>query len=256
MSSKSLYTISNLIIIFLLAGCIPASPASTVLPVASSPTASISGPLSASFTQAEYRLGETLEFTIRLVNEESVPQTVSVSLRLFGDPESGLPIAEGFQPEDVSSKVEKVQLEANEQKELKYQIPFASYADIGTGDYVLIVDALNQSLRAEARVVSVFEGEVTHPNRLRVGKTIVVKAVVKNTADFDVHNLSISDVRYHLEEQTIDTLPAHTSITLTWDVHVTEEMSVFQITLLVRSADGGNTVIGGPIIPITPAPTP
>jgi len=256
MSSKSLYTISNLIIIFLLAGCIPASPASTVLPVASSPTASISGPLSASFTQAEYRLGETLEFTIRLVNEESIPQTVSVSLKLFGDPESGLPFAEGARTNDVWSKVEEAELKANEKKELRYQIPYASYADIGTGNYFLVVDAFNQSLLAETKVVSVFDVEVTYPDRLRAGQTIVVKAVIKNTADFDAHDLSVSDVQRHLEEQTIDTLPAHTSTTITWDVHVTEERSVFEITLLVRSADGGNTTFDGPAIPITSASTP
>ena len=244
---KTIHPLTIILSVCFLVSCGVASP---------SPTATSAGPLSVVFSRSEYRLGDTLEFTIRLVNEESVPQTVSVSLKLFGDPESGLPYAEGIIPQDVWSKVGEEKLEAGEQKELRYQIPYASYADVGTGHYFLFVDALNQSLRAEARVVSVFEGAVTHPDRLQAGKTITIKAVIENTADFDVHNLSISDVRYHLEEHAIDMLPAHTSITLTWDVPVTEEMSVFQITLLVRSADGGNTAIGGPIIPITPAPTP
>ena len=244
---KTIHPLTIILSVCFLVSCGVASP---------SPTATSAGPLSVVFSRSEYRLGDTLEFTIRLVNEESVPQTVSVSLKLGGDPESGLPYAEGVIPQNVWSKVEEEKLEAGEQKELRYQIPYASYADVGTGHYFLFVDALNQSLRAEAKVVSVFDGEVTYPDQLLAGETVLVKAVIKNTANFDAHGLSVSDNQGLLEEQTVETLLAHTSITLTWNLHVAKERSILQILLIVRSADGGNTTFYGPTIPITPAPAP
>lgn len=252
MSSKSLYPVSNLIIVFLLAGCIPASPTSTVPPVASPPTASTSGPLSASFTQSEYHMGDTLEFTAQWVNQQSAPVATSLSLIVEGKSVNGLPVATiEYPPVKIWTKSEEITLEAGQSQSFTYQLPYETYAAIGTGDYFLKAEVGGHSVTVQTVVTSVFDVEVMYPAPLTGGQIITVQASVTNASDFDAHDVEVSGSIAGMNTQSLGTLPAHNSKTITWTVTV-RDSGVFDPLIFVSSSNGGNTTVAPPSTAITP----
>jgi len=257
MSSKTLCIMSNFVAVFLLTSCVAASPTSTATPTTPQPpTASTSGPLSASFTQAEYRLGETLEFTAQLTNQQSAPIATSLSMIVEGKSVNGLPVATIKQhPVKIWTKTEEITLEAGQSQSFTYHLPYETYAAVGTGDYFLKAEAGGHSVTVQVVVKSVFDVEVMYPAPLNGGQIITVQASVTNASDFDAYDVEVSGSIAGMNAQSLGTLPAHNSKTVTWTVAV-RDSGVFDPLIFVSSSNGGNTTAYPPSAAITPAATP
>ncbi len=244
---KTIHSLVIILLVYTLVGCTSASP---------SPMATPAGPLSIAFSKSEYRLGETLEFTAQLTNQQSAPIATSLSVILEGKSVDGLPAATiQYRPVKIWEKSEKITLEAGQSQSLTYQIPYEVYAAIGTGDYLLKAEASDHSVTVQTVIKSVFDVKVTYPAPLTGGQIITVQASVTNASDFDAHDVEISGSIAGMNAQSLGTLPAHNSKTITWTVAV-RDSGVFDPLIFVSSSNGGNTTAYPPSTAITPVPTP
>ena len=259
MTKKNFFLIFNIAVIVLLVSCglSPLAPA-----VTPSPTFVSSGPLSAAFMRSTYRLGDTLEFTIRLENNGTSPVTTPVTLTLEGTYNPGgnyrgvIP-RRTYRPIPFWSRTQEETLEPGEKRALTYTIPFDLYHAIGTGDYELRVEALGAGVRVGTDVISILDVTIIYPEKMQVGQTLKFQAVITNMASFDAHDIKVYGALPSGIAESLGTLPAYGSKTVTFTRTSHMGDAYMGGILFVTSSDGGNVEANyTTIFPPTPVPTP
>ncbi|MBE9506556.1 MAG: S8 family serine peptidase [Chloroflexi bacterium] len=204
-------------------------------------TADSNGVITVQFDAPIFHLGQDLTFQVQATNTSGTLWSGDLVLALSGSPQPDPLSSTSLSPQSVWARSESLTLGPGESTVRQYQVPAGDYSVVGTGTYILEVNALNLTTQASALVVGAVALEIQAPISAPLGQPVTIVATVSNPTPADVHNVRIAGLTPELDEQVVGDLVADANTTLNW-TFTPNSAGLKGVSLLALTDDGGSTL--------------
>ncbi len=200
------------------------------------------GPSITNFQSTTYQLGDTLVLEIVLNNANDTAHTYELAVQIDGMAQQTYLQSRLDPPVTVFADSQNITVEGLDSQTVLYELPIEQYRHIGAGLFGARTTVDGKTYISTAQITGMLDLAVSSPSSVNLGDPFTVSAVITNPSDQSVNDIVVASENPAFEEQTIPTLGAGESATVSWTTTAAQRGRM-SATVYASAPDAGETLV-------------